>query len=72
MKTQQSITVSLNGQTQQALAGVSLKENLKQWQPDSARYAIAINEEFIPESQYDSIELSNGDRIELLVPMQGG
>lgn len=35
-------------------------------------FAIAINEQFIPRSAYSDVQLKEGDRIELLVPMQGG
>ena len=34
--------------------------------------ALAINESFIPKNEYVTTELNHGDRIELLVPMQGG
>jgi sulfur carrier protein len=37
-----------------------------------ANFAIAVNEMFVPKSQYHLIELQDGDEIELVVPMQGG
>ncbi|WP_144393594.1 sulfur carrier protein ThiS [Pleionea sediminis] len=36
------------------------------------KFAIAINDNFVPRSQYQTITLKNNDRIELLSPMQGG
>ena len=38
----------------------------------STKYAIAINENFIPKSDYQKTSLKDGDKIELLMPMQGG
>lgn len=37
-----------------------------------AKIATALNEEFIPENKRCDIELSQGDRLEILAPMQGG
>jgi len=35
-------------------------------------FAVAVNDTFIPRSEYDNTILKDGDRVELLVPMQGG
>lgn len=35
-------------------------------------YALAVNEQFVPRARYDSLIVNAGDKIELLVPMQGG
>ncbi|WP_166114441.1 sulfur carrier protein ThiS [Pseudoalteromonas sp. Z9A5] len=35
-------------------------------------YAVAINGEFIPQSQHGNYVLNKGDNIELLSPIQGG
>lgn len=35
-------------------------------------FAIAINTTFVPRSNYTETLLANGDRIDLVVPMQGG
>jgi sulfur carrier protein len=35
-------------------------------------YAVAINGEFISQSQHDSCIINEGDSIELLSPIQGG
>ena len=34
--------------------------------------AVAVNETFVPRHQYAATELHDGDRIELVQPMQGG
>ena len=35
-------------------------------------FAIAVNENFVPRSSYQQTSLSEGDRVEVLVPSQGG
>ena len=37
-----------------------------------ARVATALNGEFVPEPARASTSLDNGDRLEILAPMQGG
>jgi len=34
--------------------------------------AIALNEDFVPRSEYENTRLSDNDRIEIVAPMQGG
>ena len=38
----------------------------------SGRIATAVNEEFVPLSLRISLQLTEGDRIEVVAPMQGG
>jgi sulfur carrier protein len=38
----------------------------------SGRIATAINEDFVPSSLRTTRHLSDGDRIEIVAPMQGG
>jgi len=38
----------------------------------SGRVATAVNEEFIPVTIRDSRALNEGDRVEIVAPMQGG
>lgn len=35
-------------------------------------FAVAVNDTFVPRSEYENTILNDGDRVELLVPMQGG
>jgi thiamine biosynthesis protein ThiS len=39
---------------------------------DRKRYVIALNQTFVPRSQYQNTRLTSGDIIELLFPMAGG
>lgn len=38
----------------------------------SGRVATAVNEEFVPAALRDEQSLKDGDRVEVLAPMQGG
>ena len=66
------ISVVLNGEKKSAPAESSLQTAIDQWQLGEKKFAVAVNSQFIPRSQYAEILLKEGDDIELLVPMQGG
>ena len=65
------MTIVLNGEKVEINA-VSLKEVLNELGYKDAKIATAVNEEFIPETLRSTIELNDGDRLEILAPMQGG
>jgi len=50
----------------------SLQELLNQINTLNPPYVIAVNETFIPKTDYKNTRLYTGDRIECLAPMQGG
>ncbi|HOB63167.1 MAG TPA: sulfur carrier protein ThiS [Candidatus Competibacteraceae bacterium] len=50
----------------------SLAEALAHWGYAGAPIAVAHNEEFVPRSRYASLQLQEGDRLEIVAPMQGG
>ncbi len=51
---------------------MSLQQALEHWQEDSGRFAIAVNGEFVPRSQYDTFQLNDRDQIDLVKPVGGG
>jgi len=53
-------------------ASCTLQEMLAQKTGVAAHVAIAINNQFIPKSMFADTVLREGDRIDLIVPMQGG
>ena len=61
----------ING-TEQSVANVSnllsLLEHLKAQEP----FAVAVNQAFVPRTQCESFELNEGDKVEILSPIQGG
>ncbi len=66
------ITLQLNGENKTLRAGSSIIDAINDWQLGEQSFAIALNEEFIPKSSYDNTSLQDGDRVEVLIPMQGG
>ncbi|WP_392537609.1 sulfur carrier protein ThiS [Legionella sp. 227] len=53
-------------------ASSTLQAILEQKNGIAAHVAIAINNQFIPKSMFAETTLCEGDRIDLIVPMQGG
>ncbi|MBI2786160.1 MAG: sulfur carrier protein ThiS [Legionella longbeachae] len=50
----------------------SLEELVEQKSNIEEHMAIAINHQFVPKSKFCSTFLQEGDRIDLIIPMQGG
>lgn len=42
------------------------------WFKQDGNFAVAVNMEFIPRSLYGETLLREGDRVEIVLPMQGG
>jgi sulfur carrier protein len=68
-----TIVVSFNGESFAIHQGMMLADFLqgRGYAPDQ-RMACAINTQFVPKGQYASRELQNGDRIDVVAPVQGG
>lgn len=60
----------INGTPQQAQAATL--ETLLTELGYSARVATAVNETFVPSARRAETRLADGDRVEILAPMQGG
>jgi sulfur carrier protein len=65
------IDVNINGASQK-LAATNLFDALIELGFVDATVATALNEEFVPTTRRKTCTLSNGDRLEILAPMQGG
>jgi len=65
------IQVICNGESKTLPGGRTLAELLPTL-TDACEFAVAVNEEFVPKGAYARIRLAAGDRIELVVPMEGG
>lgn len=50
----------------------TLKQFLNDCDSFSQYSAVAINGEFVPKKNYESVQLSENDNIEVLQPAQGG
>lgn len=63
--------IRLNGETVEVSAA-TLSAALEELGYAGARVATALNEEFVPASHRAATPLSDGDRVEVVAPMQGG
>ena len=66
------IKVSVNGEIKQINEGMTLKELLEALGFAKGGFAVAINVTFVPVNRYDETILQEGDKIDILAPVQGG
>ncbi len=64
--------IEVNGVKKELAASQSLAEAIQHWGYADSPIAVAHNEEFVPRSRYTAIPLQDGDRLEIVAPMQGG
>lgn len=65
------INVFLNAQATSFSATGSLLDFIEQ-HAGTGPFAVAVNETFVQKSHYGDLPLNDGDRIEIVNPMQGG
>lgn len=65
-------SIMVNGKKQSVGLPMSLTDLLTQLGYQQGAYAVAVNEHFVPRGQYDDTHILDGDRIEIVAPMQGG
>jgi len=65
------MNIEINGNSV-SIASSELSQILSEHVDNSAPFAVAINETFIPKSQYEGTTVNENDKIEILSPMQGG
>lgn len=63
--------IILNGETSE-IAGATLADLVAQRGLAERRIATAVNGEFVPAAIRGQTRLADGDRVEILSPMQGG
>jgi sulfur carrier protein len=66
-----NMDIMINGQQVTIDNQLSLSEILQQ-QGFQGSFALAINGEFIPKSEYTSTTLTAGDALDVLAPISGG
>ena len=66
------INILFNDQQKTLEPDTTLASFVSEHAVEGNAFAVAINDTFVPRSDYNQRLLSEGDRIELLVPMQGG
>lgn len=62
--------IFVNGKETEHLPDMTLQVLLSELSVKES--AIAVNETFVPRHQYQQTLLSDGDRVEIVTPMQGG
>lgn len=66
------IEVSINDEGKTCAADATVKTLLESCGFACEQIAVAINAEFVPRSRYASQRLHAGDKVDVLVPVQGG
>jgi thiazole synthase len=67
-----SIRYTLNGEPRLTAAGLTLAHLLGELQIDQRRVAVEVNEELVPRSRHEVLEIRDGDRIEIVTLVGGG
>jgi len=68
------VTISINNETRQFPQPVHLEELLRDYRernPELA-FAVAVNGEFVPRTQYPQVQLQDGDTLDIVNPVGGG
>ena len=63
--------VTVNGE-QREIASRSVEALLSELEYEGTHFAIAVNYDVLPRSQWAQTPLKNGDEIEIITPRQGG
>jgi sulfur carrier protein len=64
--------IEVNGEARELIAATTLADALVELGWGAARVATALNGEFVPAASRATQPLRDGDRVEVLAPMQGG
>ena len=67
-----AIRLTVNGEALELPAGTSLTELLGRLGLDRRRVAVEVNLEVIPRARHDSLQLHDGDRLEIVTFVGGG
>ncbi len=64
--------ISLNGHSRDCGQGTTVTQLLHEAGYAGRRVAVEVNHEIVPRSQHDSLELREGDRVEIVHAIGGG
>ncbi|NIR28950.1 MAG: sulfur carrier protein ThiS [Gammaproteobacteria bacterium] len=64
--------ILLNGETRQLPDGASVAALLERLELTGKRFAVEVNEEVVPRSEYAQVGLHEGDRVEIVRAIGGG
>lgn len=66
------INLLVNSEHKSLAANTTIAEALELWGYQSHEIAVAVNNEFVPRSQYAASVLAADDCIDVVAPVQGG
>jgi len=66
------IAITINGRMQSFAAPLTVARALEHLALQNKRIALERNGEIVPRSQFDAVELADGDTIEIVVAVGGG
>lgn len=64
--------IEFNGESREVSEPISIGDLLEQANVRSQLCAVELNEEILPKQQYDSTQLREGDRVEVVTLVGGG
>ncbi len=64
--------ITVNNETIECASSQMLSELLNRLGYKVSSFAVALNDTFVPRSAYDQTSVQEGDRLEIVAPMQGG
>jgi sulfur carrier protein len=67
-----SVTITVNGNAMDVEPGLTVDGLLTLLNVKREYTAVAVNREVTPKSDYGTVKLSEGDRVEIVRPMGGG
>ncbi len=66
------INISLNGEQKVIATSTRLSDAMLAWGFSEKKCAVAINGEFVPRANYESMILNNKDEVDVVAPVGGG
>ena len=66
------VKVTVNGESMEIEAGLTIDGLLDLLEIKREFTAVAVNREITPKSDYGSVKLGDGDKVEIVRPMGGG
>jgi sulfur carrier protein len=67
-----SLILNINGKERETKSSQNLEELVEELEINAPHFAIALNYQVIPKSQYNSTAIKDGDKIEIVHAVGGG
>lgn len=66
------IKISVNGEIKEIEADLNIHQLIEALAYKTKGFAVAVNTTFVAISAYDKVKIQEGDRVDILAPVQGG